>query len=440
MSGGGFVRSIAGGAGFAGDRIDPAVKLAHSGRVDTIALECLAERTLVPGLRARRRDPAKGADPRIARRMNPLLAPAAANGCRIISNFGAANPPAGACEVAALARTQGLTGLRIAAVTGDDVSHLGNHIRWDVPIDGDLLGAHAYIGTAGIVEATLDEADVIVTGRAADSALFAGALIPWLDGSNAALAGAIMLGHLLECSGQVTGGNFEAPGPGALTAADYADLGFPIADICADGSFEISVLDGSPGRIDRLTTTLQLLYEVHDPAAYITPDLTIDFTGVVIEELGPQRVRVSGARAAGRPAELKVSGFVDRPGAIADVEVGYAGHGALGRARIAADVLRLRLAAIPQDDLRIDLVGIDSVLGRLSGAGTGEPAEARVHISARFADAAEAQIIEDEVYALSLSGPAGACSFRSETRPRLEIVNGFVARERVTTQVEWCEP
>ncbi len=433
-----FVRSIAGGAGFAGDRIDPAVKLAQSGRVHAIALECLAERTLVPGLRARRRDSAKGGDPRIARRMTPLLGPAAANGCQIITNFGAANPAAAAAEVAALARTQGLADLRVAAITGDDVRHLAGLIRWDDPIEGDLLGAHAYIGTAGIVAATREDAGVIVTGRAADSALFAGALIPWLDGSDTALAGAIMLGHLLECSGQLTGGNFEAPGPGALTAADYADLGFPIADIRADGTFEICVLEGSPGRIDRLTTTLQLLYEVHNPAAYITPDLTVDFTGVVIEEIGPQRVRVSGARPAGCPGQLKVSGFVDRPGAIADVEVGYAGHGALHRARIAADVLRLRLGAIPEADLRIDLVGVNSVLGRLAGDSPGEPAEARVHISARFADAAEAQIVEDEVYALSLSGPAGACSFRSETRPRLEIVNGFVARELVTTEVEWC--
>lgn len=432
-----FVRTIAGGAGFAGDRIDPAVRLAASGRVNGIALECLAERTLVPGLRARRGDPAKGADPRIARRMAPLLGPAIANRCRIITNFGAANPSAAAAQVAALARAQGLAAVRVAAVTGDDVLHLADRVRWDTSIAGDLLGAHAYIGTAGIVAAATSGADVVVTGRAADSALFAGDLLPHLDGSDEAFAAAIMLGHLLECSGQLTGGNFEAPGPGALSAADYAHLGFPVADVMRDGTAEISVLDGSPGRIDRLTTTLQLLYEVHDPAAYITPDLTVDFSQVVIEEIGPQRVRVSGARPVGRPSELKVSGFVDRPGAVADVEFGFVGIGALDRARTAADVMRLRLSDISDQDIRVDLVGVNSVLGPLSAPGADAIAEVRVHVSARFDDAANAGIVEDEAFGLSLSGPAAACSFRSETRPRLEIVNGFIARELVETAVEW---
>ncbi|MES2492695.1 MAG: acyclic terpene utilization AtuA family protein [Pseudomonadota bacterium] len=432
-----FVRTIAGGAGFAGDRIDPAVRLAASGRVNAIGLECLAERTLVPGLRARRLDPSRGADPRIARRMTPLLGPAVANRCRIITNFGAANPAAAAAQVAALARSQGLQRVRVAAVTGDDVLHLTRQIRWDGSVDGDLIGAHAYIGTDAIAAAAQEGADVIVTGRAADSALFAGDLLPHLDGSDDALAGAIMLGHLLECSGQLTGGNFEAPGPGALTAADYACLGFPVADVMRDGTAEIGVLDGSPGRIDRLTTTLQLLYEVHNPGAYITPDLIVDFSNVLIEEIGPQRVRVSGARPAGRPADFKVSGFVDRPGAVADVEFGFVGIGALDRARIAADTIRLRLSDIADEDIRVDLVGVNSVLGPLSAPGSDRIAEVRVHVSARFDDAANAGVVEDEAFGLSLSGPAAACSFRSETRPRLEIVNGFVARELVETTVEW---
>ena len=441
MSDRNFVRTIAGGAGFAGDRIDPAVQLAKSGRINAIGLECLAERTLVPGLRARRGNPEKGADPRIERRLAPLIGPAFRNKCRIISNFGAANPTAAAVQVSQLARREGHAGLRIAAVTGDDVKHLAHLIRWDGSIDGDLLGAHAYVGTAGIIEAVRGEADIVITGRAADSALFAGDLVPYLDDSDTALAAAIMLGHLLECSGQITGGNFEAPGSrpelGTLSAQDFANLGFPVADVMRDGTAEISVLEGFPGRIDRLTCTLQLLYEVHDPAAYITPDLTVDFSQVVIEQVGPQRIRVSGARPVSRPTELKVSGFVDRPGAVADVEIGYAGIGALHRAQIAADTLRLRLADIPEGDLRIDLVGVNSVLGALSGPSAQAPSEVRVHVSARFDNALDASLVEDEVYSLSLSGPAGGCGIRSETRPRLEIVNGFIPREHVPTDVEW---
>lgn len=431
------VRTVACGAGFAGDRIDPAVALAGSGHVDAVVLECLAERTLVPGLRARRGNPEAGADSRLRRRLAPLLPAARANGCRIISNLGAANPESAGRQISGLARELACDGLRVAAIVGDDVRHLAHLIRWDGSIEGDLLGAHAYLGTDGLVDAVREGADVVVTGRVADSALFAADLIPWLDGSADALAGAAAVGHLLECSGQITGGNFEAGGTSGLSARDYAGIGYPLAEVAADGTAEITVLDGMPGRVDRLTCTLQLLYEVHDPSAYITPDVIVDFSGVSIEQIGPKRVRVSGARGAGRPTLLKVSGFVERPGAIADVEIAYAGRGALDRARLAADILRLRLDDIPQDDLRIDLVGVDSVLGAASPRSNADPAEVRVHVSARFADAAHAQIVEDEVYTLTISGPAGGCSVRSEQRPRLEIVNGFIDRTLVSPSVIW---
>lgn len=324
---------VAGGAGFSGDRVEPAVALAASGLVNAVALECLAERTLVPGLRARKSDSTAGFDPRLDRRLTPLLPAARQNACRVITNLGAANPQAAARRVAVLAKRLGLAGLRIAAVIGDDVAAHADLIDWREPIEGQLLGAHAYLGADAIAEAVREDADVIITGRVADSALFSAEVLGILDGSADALAGATTVGHLLECSGQITGGNFEAPGGAGLDAAALADLGFPIARVFADGSAEISLLDGAPGRVDRLTTTLQLLYEVHDPAAYITPDVTIDFTGIRIDEIGQNRVRVSGARARGRPETLKVSGFVDRPGVIADVEIGFAGTGALERAR-----------------------------------------------------------------------------------------------------------
>lgn len=432
------VRRIGGGAGFAGDRIDPAVALATSGRVDAVVLECLAERTLVPGLRARRTDPEAGADPRLRRRLTPLLPAARQAGCRIISNLGAANPAAAARQIARLAGTLGWTGARIAAVVGDDVLHLREQIAWERPIEGELLGAHAYLGTSGLMEAIADGADVVVTGRVADSALFAAELMPHLEPSANALAAATMIGHLLECAGQVTGGNFEAPGGGSLSGAEFAWLGYPLAEVMADGSAEITILDGLPGRVDSLTCTLQLLYEVHDPSAYITPDVIVDFTGVAFEEVGPNRVRVSGARAAGRPTHLKVSGFVDCPGAIADVEIAYAGTFAYERASRAAEALRIRLADFVEQDLCIDLVGVNSVLGAASKPLNAFPPEIRVHVSARCRDAEDAQMIEDEVYTLTICGPAGGGSVRSERRPRLEVVDGYIPRERVTASVEWA--
>ncbi|MFT5172642.1 MAG: hypothetical protein ACI8W7_000808 [Gammaproteobacteria bacterium] len=430
-------RVVACGAGFAGDRIDPAVSLAASGEVHALALECLAERTLVPGLRARKANPEAGADPRLERRLRPLLPVARANSCRIISNLGAANPAAAGRQIARLAAQLDCSGLQVAAVLGDDVLHLNEHIQWRQAIAGELLGAHAYLGADSMREAVVGGADVIVTGRVADSALFSAEMLPILNDDLDALAGATAVGHLLECSGQVTGGNFEMPNGDSLTAAEFADLGFPLARVRADGTAEIGMLPGKPGRIDILTCTLQLLYEVHDPNAYITPDVILDFTAVHFEEVGPNRIRMSGARSRGRPAQLKVSGFVEEPGMIADVEVGYAGTHALRRGQIAADTLRLRLDQFAAEDIRIDLVGVDSTLGVASLPVPNRMPEVRMHVSARCADAQIAQLVEDEVYALSLSGPAGAGSMRSERRPCLAVVDGFIDRDRVSTEVVW---
>ncbi|HUN47272.1 MAG TPA: acyclic terpene utilization AtuA family protein [Stellaceae bacterium] len=431
------VRTIACGAGFAGDRIEPAVELAASGEVDAVVLECLAERTLVPGLRARRSDPEAGADPRLRRRLTPLLPVARANDCRVISNLGAANPAAAGRAIARLGKELGLAGLRVAAVIGDDVLAQRDRIEWEQPIEGDLIGAHAYLGSAALVEAIDKNADVVVTGRVADSALFSAELIPHLDPLDTALAGATAVGHVLECSGQITGGNYEPPGGGGLAAADYARLGFPLARVFADGSAEIGLLPGAAGRVDPMTCTLQLLYEVHDPRAYLTPDVTIDFTGIRFEEVAPNRVRMSGARAAGRPPRLKVSGFVDRPGFIADVEISFAGTHAYDRARRAAEALRMRLGDWRDEDIVVDLVGVNSVLGQASPPLIAPPPELRVHVSARCPDAEAAQIVEDEVYALTLSGPAGGGAVRSERRPRLEVLTGFIARDLVKTSLEW---
>lgn len=430
-------RTIAAGAGFAGDRTDPAVAMAASGKVHAIGLECLAERTIVPGLRARKADPEAGHDPRLERRLRPLLPVAVANKCRIISNLGAANPRAAGGKIARLASATGCAGMRVAAVVGDDVMGLADRIEWDNPFEGALLGAHAYLGVDAIAPAITGGADVIVTGRVADSALFSAEPLPILADDGDALAGATAIGHLLECTGQLTGGNFEMPDGESLTAADFANLGYPLARVFADGTAELGLLDGQPGRIDRLTCALQLLYEVHDPSAYITPDGILDFTGVVFEEIGLNRVRVSGARFKGRPSKLKVSGFVEQPGFVADIEIGYAGTHALNRGRIAADALRMRLDDFREEDIRIDLVGVDSTLGAASLAPANRMPEVRLHVSARCPDAEVAQIVEDEVYALTISGPAGGGSVRSERRPSMAVVDGLINRELVKTDIVW---
>ena len=434
-----IVCSIGAGAGFAGDRIDPAIALAASGQIDTVVLECLAERTLVPALKARADNAHAGFDPRLRRRLTPLLPVAAANNCRIVSNLGAANPRAAGQAIAQLARELGLPGRRVAAVHGDDVLHLRDKIAWVRPVEGKLLGAHAYLGAGALAEALDNGADVVVTGRVADSALFAAAAMNHLDPGLTALAGAIAVGHLLECGGQLTGGNYDPIGQGLLSASDYAQLGYPLAHVYSDGSADITLLDDAPGVLDADTCTLQLFYEVHDPARYATPDLILDFTGIRFEQIGKNRVHMSGARSLGPPPTLKVAGFLELPGFIADCEIGFAGTGAMARAQRAAATLRLRLFEWSDDDIAIDLVGVNSVLRAGSVPTLGAPAELRVHVSARCADLEMAQIIEDEIYALTLSGPAGGCSVRSERRPRIEVLDGFIAPELVRAEIEWSQ-
>lgn len=429
---------IGAGAGFAGDRVDPAVALAASGEVDVVALECLAERTLLPALKARAADPNAGFDPRLRRRLTPLLPAARRHGCRIVSNLGQANPRAAGEAIARLARGLGLGGLRVAAVLGDDVLPLQQHVTWDRAIgDNTLVGAHAYLGSPAMAQALAEGADVVVTGRVADSALFAAPAMKGLQAGEAALAGAVTVGHLLECSGQLSGGNFEPIGGALLSAEGYARLGFPLADVRDDGSAEIRLLDGAPGLLTPETCTLQLLYEVHDPSRYLTPDLALDFTGIRFEQVGPNRVRMSGARSHGTPQTLKVAGFMELPGFIADAEIGFAGTRAFERAQRAAEALRLRLSDWKDDDVAVDLVGVNSVLRAGALPVRAAPAELRVHVSARCADAEAAQIVEDEVYALTLSGPAGGCSVRSEKRARIEVVDGYIATDRVKALIEW---
>jgi len=431
------IARVGAGAGFAGDRVDPAVVLAASGQVDTVALECLAERTLLPAIKARAANPDAGYDPRLGRRLTPLLPVAQAQRCRIVSNLGQANPDAAGVAVTRLARDLGLHGVRVATVSGDDAMGMQTQIVWNRPLHGVLIGAHAYLGAEPIAQALAQGATVVITGRCADSSLFAAPAWHALDANPQALAGALTVGHLLECSGQLSGGNFAPVDGNMLSAQAYAQLGFPLAEVYRDGNSEIRLLDGACGILTPETCTLQLLYEVHDPSRYLTPDATLDFSAVCFEQTGHNRVRMIGACAHPRPDTLKVAGFVELPGFIADCEIGFAGTGALVRGQRAAEVLRRRLDAWKSDDISIDLVGVNSILRAGSAPLDAAPPEVRVHVSARCVDAESAQIVEDEVYAMTLSGPAGGCSVRSERRARIEVIDGAIARELVQPTIRW---
>ncbi|HWJ55852.1 MAG TPA: acyclic terpene utilization AtuA family protein [Vicinamibacterales bacterium] len=362
------------GAGYSGDRIEPAVELAEQGRLDYLVFECLAERTIALAQLRKAHDPAAGYDPLLAERMRAVLPACAAGGVTIVTNMGAANPAAAAAVVRGVARELGLAGLPVAAITGDDVLDVvtGGGFTIDetgAPVEslGDaLVSANAYIGAAPIVEALGQGARVVVTGRAADPSLFVGPLrhaFGWTADDWPLLGRATAVGHLLECAGQVTGGYFADPG--RTDVAGLARLGFPIAEVAADGRAVVTKVPGSGGAVTIATCSEQLLYEIGDPAAYVTPDVVADFSGVELALDGADRVRVRGATGHPAPPTLKVA-LGHRDGFIGDGQISYGGSGAIARARLAATIVteRLRIVGVRPDALRCDLIGLTPCTAR----------------------------------------------------------------------------
>ena len=340
------------GAGYAGDRIEPAVELAEKGDIQYLVFECLAERTIALAQQAKMKDPASGYDPLLAARMKAVLGTCKAKGIKVITNMGAANPLAAAEKTREIARALGLSGLKIAAVTGDDVLEAVKAGDYRIEETGGrvndlgnrIVSANAYLGAEPIVEALASGADVVITGRIGDPALFLGPLVHefgWAMDDWDALGRGTAVGHLLECAGQVTGGYFADPG--YKDVEGLARLGFPIGEVSEDGSVVVTKVPGSGGQVTLATCKEQLLYEVHDPARYYQPDVVADFSEITMSEAGPDRVRVEGARGAPKTGSLKVSvGYIDSY--VGEGQISYAGPGALARGRLALEIVRERLA------------------------------------------------------------------------------------------------
>jgi hypothetical protein len=445
---------IGAGAGYSGDRIEPAVELASEGDLDYLVFECLAERTIALAQQAKARDPDAGFDVLLNQRMRAVLPACRARGARIITNMGAANPVGAARAVRSVARELGLSGLKVAAVTGDDVLEVVRDVRCrlhetgvDVSaLSGRLVSANAYIGLEPIVEALAQGADVVVTGRAADPSLFLAPLVHefgWDHDDWPRLGAGTLVGHLLECAGQVTGGYFADPG--IKDVPDLARLGFPLAEVAADGAAVITKIAGSGGRVTRATCKEQLLYEIHDPSAYVTPDVVADFSKVEILDDGQDRVRVQGALGRARPADLKVSvGY--RDGFIGEGQISYAGTGALARGRLAIDIVKTRLQIVDArvDELRCDLIGVDALQGDTGSTPVEEPREVRVRIAGRTQTAEAAACIGNEVEALYTNGPGGGAGAVRSVREVLAVGSTFVPRHEVRCHVEieeaWRDP
>ena len=388
------VLRIGAGSAWWGDRIDPAALSATDGDLDYLCFETMAEATISTAQVRARRDPSfPGYDTYLDDRMQAVLPACMRRGTRIVSNQGWINPDAAAARIAHWLRVFGHRGVMVAAVNGglitdrvldftETILETGQPTSTLAPT---LISAEVYLGAEPIVEALKAGAQVVVTGRVADPSIFVAPMIHefgWDPLDHRLLGQGSGIGHLMECGAQVTGGYFSDPG--FKDVPEPWNLGFPIAEVEPDGSATLTKVAGTGGVVNLMTVKEQLLYEVHDPANYITPDVVVDFTDVRLEQVAPDRVRVTGIRGKPRTSTLKVSiGCAE--GFIGEDMFFYAGPGALRRAQLAKRILeeRFRIVALEAEELRIDFVGMNAIHGAATPADWPEPYEIAVRVAAR---------------------------------------------------------
>jgi hypothetical protein len=430
-------------AGFGGDRTDAArpiveTLIARNGP-GVLIFEMLAERTLALAQLDRLNHSDQGYAPLLEPMVRPILSRCLEHDIPIVGNFGAANPRAAAARIRQIAEEQGVSAARIAIVEGDDLSNAaGQQLlrRYLSPAHSaiEIISANVYLGAAAIADALRAGAQVVVTGRVADPSLTVGpamAHFNWSETDWLTLGRATMAGHLLECGAQVTGGYFADPG--LKDVPDLHRVGFPIAEISADGSFIITKAEATGGLVDARTVKEQLLYELHDPAAYLTPDVVADISDAEVKEVGPDRIAVIGVRGHARPASLKVT-VCFTGGWLGEGEISYAGPNAEARARLAAEIIRRR---IDRDlKIRFDLIGVLSVFGddhgkALTATTLKDAGDVRLRVAVVDGERAQVEQVMREVTALYTCGPAGGGGVRTSITRRLSSTSCFIPRDLV---------
>ncbi|ABD06205.1 Protein of unknown function DUF1446 [Rhodopseudomonas palustris HaA2] len=437
------------GAGFARDHIEPALDLARDGKLDYLIFECLAERTIALAQQQKQTSPELGYDPMFEARMRAVLPIQREKGFRIVTNMGAVNPAAAGRLAQAIAGELNIAGLKIAVLEGDDVlaQVKGSSARFlesGEALDArshEIIAANAYLGASGICAALDAGADIVICGRVSDPALFLGPLVHefgWSMTDWNLMGRGTLIGHMLECAGQVSGGYFADPG--YKDVENLGNLGFPIGEVDETGDLVISKLPGTGGCVTAATCKEQLLYEIHDPRAYYQPDVIADFSDVRIEVLGQDRVRLTGAKGSPRPATLKVS-VAYRDGYIGEGQISYGGSGAVTRARLAGDIVRQRLAraGVAVDELKVDLIGIDSLHGQRLAGGIGDPYEVRLRVAARVATRTLAEAVAREVESLYTNGPAGGGGVVQLVREVIAVQSVLIPRDQTSPVVTMLE-
>jgi hypothetical protein len=437
------------GAGYAGDRIPPAVALAEKGQLDYLIFECLAERTIALAQLEKLKNPHSGFDPLLRARIKAVLPACLANGTRIITNMGAANPLQAGREVLAVAKELGIDQLKVAVVLGDDVLTLlqANYLSEPLidsnqtvaDIQPQLVSANAYLGAEALLPALQTEAQVIICGRVADPALFLAPLMhhfQWPADNWDLLGKGVMVGHLLECAGQITGGYFADPG--YKDVPNLAQLGFPLAEVNAQGDAVITKLADAGGCVTVQTCTEQLLYEIENPSLYFQPDVVANFSQVQLLQLGPDRVQAIGASGSQRTDTLKVTvGY--RDGFVGEGQMSYAGPNAKARGQLALDLVKARLAeaGLGHFEARYDLIGVNAIFGSAPtphGAAGEESAEVRLRVAVRVQTQAQALEVANEVEALYTNGPAGGGGASKSVREVIAAASMLMPRTAIQTQ------
>lgn len=441
---------IGAGQGFWGDSPFPALDVVQSGNVKYIACDALAELTLAILQKARQKDPAKGYVEDMF--FNLLLAPCRERGIKILTNAGGINPAGAGRMVYDLACRMGLKGLKIAVITGDDLLPRIKELR-DLGIDlsdmesgGDISGiedrilfANAYLGAKPMVDALEMGADVIIAGRTSDPAQFLAPMVyelgwRWDDWDR--MASGILLGHLMECSAQSTGGNF---GGDWWNIPSMERIGYPVAEVYENGDAVLTKPAGAGGRVDLMTVKEQMLYEVHDPEAYVTPDVVADFTSPRLEMDGPDRVRITGVRGKPRPETLKVSiGYSD--GWLGEAVIRYSWPHALKKARKAEEVIRKQLAGLGLqfEEILTEYLGYNSLSGPLAWGDGGDLNEVGLRVAVRTRNKLDAARMPRVLPPLALNGPptaTGGGGGMPRPRELIGLWSALVPREEVEKQV-----
>ena len=445
---------IGSGAGYAGDRIEPAIDIIDKGNLDYIIFECLAERTIALAQQQKLINPNKGYNELLEYRMEKILPLCVEKRVKIITNMGAANPLAAVKATKQLAEKLGITKLKIAAVLGDDVFHKIKKYSDDTiletgeklqSIQSQMISANSYIGAKGIVQALNEGADIIITGRVADPSLVLGPLIyefGWDFQDYRLLGKGTLAGHLLECGSQVMGGYFADPG--YKEVPDLWNIGFPIGEIDENGDIIITKLAEAGGMVTPETCKEQILYEIQDPENYYTPDVVADFSNVTVTLMEKDRVLIQSASGREKTGFLKTSiGYKD--GYIGEGEISYGGPGALERARLAGEIIKKRLeyCCLPMEELRIDFIGVNSLyqdsLSDTLNEGKKDFKEVRLRVAAKTQTKEEAEFIGNEVEALYTNGPSGGGGARKFCREIVAIGSILIPENDINLEVVFEE-